>query len=297
MKRKYQLYGVLILMTIGIYTPNFSAQNPSYVCTLANDALTANNVYEFDIYLLRIGDVPFELGGIQFGFLYNDGIRNGGTITASYVPGSVDEGLITSGQQNNLFNTAVAGVIKISANLAPRGHGSGAIISSVAPGTRIGRLRLTNSVAFAALRPNILFNYSLHPYATKISAYVGDFNTDITDVKNFKISLSNPILAGSGSGIELPKTYNMELYHANPWSPNVTISYTLPFQSEVNLTVYNSIGEKVKDLVGSVQKGGFYEIKFDAKSLPGGVYFFTIKCTASVGENNFTSTKKIVYIK
>ena len=54
-------------------------------------------------------------------------------------PGSVDQSIIASGQENTLFNTQTPGVIKILPKIAPKGHGTGAIISNQPPGTRVGR--------------------------------------------------------------------------------------------------------------------------------------------------------------
>lgn len=297
MQYRFQIYAMIILIITGLYAPDSYSQKPNYKCTLTNDVLTSNNVYEFDIYLLRTGSEQFELGGIEFGILYNDGIKNGGTLTASYVPGSVDAVIVTSGQQNTLFNTATPGIIKILANLAPGGHGTGAMISSQAPGTKVGRLRITNSVAFSSLRANIALNFSIEPYATLISAYIDAINTDITDSNNYIISLRNPVLSAAGSGIELPKNYDLILNHSNSWSPSAIISYALPFESDVKLIVYNSTGEKVKDLVNAIQKGGYYEVIFDAKTLPGEVYFFTIKANSTSDNHNFTITKKMIFLK
>jgi hypothetical protein len=157
----------------GLYTPNSYSQKPAYICTLANDAITSDNSYEFDIYLLRTGTEPFELGGFELGVLYNKDIRNGGTLTATYIPGSVDQAIIASGQQNTIFKTEIPGLIKILPKLASKGHGTGAIISNQTPGTRIGRLRLTNSIPFSPFQPNIALNFNIKTYRTLIAAYIG----------------------------------------------------------------------------------------------------------------------------
>ncbi|MDR3609278.1 MAG: hypothetical protein P4L27_01785 [Ignavibacteriaceae bacterium] len=195
MRYNYLHYIIVVLIYTGLFTQNSYSQKPDYKCILKNDTLTSENTYEFDIYLQRTGPVQFELGGIQFGILYNADILNGGNLTASYVPGSVDASIIASGQQNKLFNTATPGVIKISANLATKGHGSGAIISSKSPGTKVGRLRIINSVPFAPYKANISLNFKLHPYPSKISAYIGSINTEITDSTKYTITLRNSVLS------------------------------------------------------------------------------------------------------
>jgi hypothetical protein len=293
---KNLFYFIISLIIAGLYSPYSYSQKPTYTCSILNDAQIADNIYEFDIYVLRTGSIPFELALIQFGISYNDSIRNGGELTASYVPGTIDPLLIKSGQYKAIFNTNTPGIIKIAATLAYGRRGSGAIISSQPPGTRIGRLRLTNSVSFAPFHPNIKFNFNIKPYPTRIHAYIGVMNTEITDSNNYITTLKNTILAPE-TKLEKPKDYSFNLNQTTSGGPIVIISYSLPFESNVNLIVYNSIGEKVRDLIHEIKRGGYHELKFDANSLPGGTYFFTIKATSTIGDHNFNSTKKIVYFK
>ena len=182
MKANFLFAAVLVLMMVGLFSSSSVAQNPTYTCTLANDAVTAPNVYEFDIYLLRTGGTAFEMAQWQGGFTFNNAIKGAGTLTASWVPGSNDPVLVASGQVNTSLNAATAGVIKIAPKLPAGGAGTGAVISNVAPGTRIGRLRLTNSVPFAILPANLAWNFSIASpnYPSKIFAYVAAINTDVT---------------------------------------------------------------------------------------------------------------------
>src|ERR1039457_1150650 len=106
MRNKYLLPLLFMLIVTGLYVPVSYTQTPAYTCTLANDTLTGGNVYEFDVYLLVTGTTPMQLGGIQLGFTYNNAVRNGGTISATWVPGSVDLVIAASGQTNINFNTA-----------------------------------------------------------------------------------------------------------------------------------------------------------------------------------------------
>jgi photosystem II stability/assembly factor-like uncharacterized protein len=171
---------------------------PLYTMTLVNDVQTDSMHYEFDIYLLRTGTAAFELGSCQMGFTFNDAIKNGGYLTASWVPGSVDPVIVSSGQQNTNFDLTTSEVIKIAPVVAPSGPGTGAIISNVTPGTKIGRLRLSNSIPFASLTADIKYCFTTTPYRTEIAAYVpaggGGTITDITDSTKHFNNLSNPAL-------------------------------------------------------------------------------------------------------
>jgi hypothetical protein len=177
---KYKFLPCIVLLFVGLFVPLSYSANPTYTCTLTNDVKTASNVYEFDIYLLRTGTTPFELVQFQGGVIFNNAIKNGGTLTVSYVSGSSDASLVTSGQVNSSFDASTSGVIKIAPKLPTGGPGTGTVISAVAPGTKIGRLRLTNSVVFASFTPNVKFNNNpTVAYAIKIFANLAGNSTDI----------------------------------------------------------------------------------------------------------------------
>jgi hypothetical protein len=97
--------------------------------------------------------------------------------------------------------------------------------------------------------------------------------------------------------VSAPKDFELSQNYPNPFNPSTRISYAIPFESNVKLILYNSIGEKVKELVNSFQNGGYYELTFDAKSMSSGVYFYTIQALSKEGNQNFTSTKKMLLMK
>ena len=171
---------------------------PTYTMTLTNDNFLSSDEYQFDIYLRRTGTKPFELSSAQIALTYNNAIINGGTLTASFVPGSIDTALVKSGQQNVNFNTDTPGVIKIEGQIPLGGSGTGAVISDVAPGIRIGRLKLVNSVPFIKQPFDLSWCFSsTSEYQTKISAFVPAFSsgvsTDITDSTQHFITLTGNV--------------------------------------------------------------------------------------------------------
>ena len=97
--------------------------------------------------------------------------------------------------------------------------------------------------------------------------------------------------------VAAPAKFELSQNYPNPWNPSTRISYALPFESNIKLIVYNSLGETVKELVNAFQNSGYYEVTFDAKSLPSGIYLYTIQASSKDGKQNFTSTKKMILIK
>ena len=63
----------------------------------------------------------------------------------------------------------------------------------------------------------------------------------------------------------------------NPFNEQTIISYEIPHTSNVQLKIYNILGEKVRTLVNGKQEEGFYDIVFNARELGTGVYFYTLQ--------------------
>ena len=158
------------------------AQN-SFVLSMRNEVQVSPTVFEFDIYLQNTDVSPFELATFQAGITYNSGIVNGGTLSAGMFTLVAGTSELVSAQIPSAINGTTAGLLKIGPKTPP-GSGSGTIISTVSPGTRIGRFRFTNTVAFTAeSQANLAFTSSADvapSYATSVHQYVGGVNTALT---------------------------------------------------------------------------------------------------------------------
>ncbi|QMU29981.1 M4 family metallopeptidase [Adhaeribacter radiodurans] len=62
----------------------------------------------------------------------------------------------------------------------------------------------------------------------------------------------------------------------NPTSASATIQFYLPKAGNVELSIYNAIGNKVTTLVNGSQNAGFHEVLFQAEKLPKGIYFYRL---------------------
>lgn len=88
-----------------------------------------------------------------------------------------------------------------------------------------------------------------------------------------------------------PTQYQLEQNFPNPFNPSTTIHYALPRQSKVTLKIFDVLGKEVATLVDEVQEAGYKEIKWEALSLPSGVYYYRI----SAGE--YTASKQMMLVK
>ncbi|MCB0752525.1 MAG: T9SS type A sorting domain-containing protein, partial [Ignavibacteriae bacterium] len=62
----------------------------------------------------------------------------------------------------------------------------------------------------------------------------------------------------------------------NPFNPTTVIQFTLSKEASVTLNIYNVLGEKVSELLNEKMGMGTYNVNFNAKDLPSGVYFYEL---------------------
>ncbi|NCS87978.1 MAG: hypothetical protein AUK34_00045 [Ignavibacteria bacterium CG2_30_36_16] len=71
-----------------------------------------------------------------------------------------------------------------------------------------------------------------------------------------------------------PSEFKLKQNYPNPFNPGTIISFQLPENTHVKLTVFNLLGQKIIVLADQVMEEGEHQIKFSAgSSLPGGIYF------------------------
>lgn len=91
--------------------------------------------------------------------------------------------------------------------------------------------------------------------------------------------------------VALPKEFALEQNFPNPFNPTTTIQYALPKEAHVTLAVYNTLGQKVADLVNEDKRPGYFDVQFDASRLSSGAYIYRIQA------GGFVQTRKLVVIK
>lgn len=139
--------------------------------------------------------------------------------------------------------------------------------------------------------------------------YMGD-NIDITSSGNklFPVWMDNStgnyqiwsvpieILSVGVNGEDyasIPSEFNLKQNFPNPFNPTTNIEFSLPYNTDVLLKVYDLTGKEIVTLINEMKTTGNHKINFDAAeyNLSSGVYFYSLTA------NGFTQTKPMMLLK
>jgi hypothetical protein len=144
---------------------------------------------------------------------------------------------------------------------------------------------------------NISFRY----YSAENDSVYGLSQTMIFSANDQQGTLDNPyvftISALSVKEPELiPEEYALHPAYPNPFNPVTTISYDLPNDARVSITIYDMMGREVRELFRGHMQPGYQFMQWDGKDMfgtprPSGMYIVVMQA----GE--FMDTKKIILLK
>jgi len=94
----------------------------------------------------------------------------------------------------------------------------------------------------------------------------------------------------------LPITFAMHQNYPNPFNPVTSVRYDIPITSQVDISIYSLLGQKVKTLTSSIHQPGFYSTQWNGtndmgSSVSSGVYI----CKINAGP--YTSINKMILMK
>ena len=95
---------------------------------------------------------------------------------------------------------------------------------------------------------------------------------------------------------QAPTTFDIAQNYPNPFNPSTTLKFQLPKASDVRLTIYSILGQKVRTLLNSRLEAGYHEIQWDGRNDRGiqqasGLYIY--RFTAG----SFSKTLKMTFMK
>ena len=126
-----------------------------------------------------------------------------------------------------------------------------------------------------------------------------DWNSDLA--ANFD-STANAMLRGIADYLDIePAQINADpaivekfaLYqnYPNPFNPGTIINYELQMTNEIELSIYNSLGQKVATLVSGRKEAGLHQVEWDATGFASGIYYYKLQA------GGFVDVKKMMLIR
>ncbi len=113
----------------------------------------------------------------------------------------------------------------------------------------------------------------------------GEYNLSVIKLDGTPITITDV------EDLEQPQTFVLEQNYPNPFNPTTSINYSIPESVDVQLEVYNILGQRVATLVSGFQTSGTHSVVFDASQLASGVYLYRIAA------GKYVSVKKMMLVK
>ncbi len=93
----------------------------------------------------------------------------------------------------------------------------------------------------------------------------------------------------------VPRVFSLEQNYPNPFNPETVIAYALEKPAQVELSIFNVLGQKVATLVDAQQGAGSHEVRWNAANgnqpLASGVYFYKLVVDGAAQTRKMTLLK------
>ncbi|MCB9207152.1 MAG: T9SS type A sorting domain-containing protein [Ignavibacteriales bacterium] len=130
-------------------------------------------------------------------------------------------------------------------------------------------------------------------YVYRIKAYKLNYFSDYSNeatIFNIPVSVFETNL--------LHTNFNLSQNYPNPFNPTTTIEFSIARESEVELKIYNSIGEVVKTIIDKkIKTNGVYSVTFNGFGLASGIYFYRLIANPLDGSSKFIKMSKAILLK
>jgi hypothetical protein len=123
----------------------------------------------------------------------------------------------------------------------------------------------------------------IHPETDELFSFEGNFQIIDVIVANSQDEVST----------ELPiaTRYSLSDAYPNPFNPTTTMELTMPLAGDMNVEIYNLLGQTVSVLSSGYKEAGTYNLTWDATDIASGTYFVRVQ------SDDFTKVQKITLMK
>lgn len=145
----------------------------------------------------------------------------------------------------------------------------------------------------------IIINSAQYPVAIKVEGCSVKIKDKIngTFVNQFvrngqTITISNKLIERLEiTGETIPSKFELYQNYPNPFNPTTKIKFAIPVKSSTRLTIFNTLGQRVEELINKELEPGYHEIEWNGSKYATGVYLCQLRTV------NYSAVKKMLILK
>jgi len=143
--------------------------------------------------------------------------------------------------------------------------------------------------------PDTIFGAMIDVFPTQITKGIGVTSYSYGIFSGLSGAIINGDTLGTITSIK-DKSLSQNSYHIfqnypNPFNPSTNIEFSIPKEEFVELNIYNSLGQIVKNLINGIIPRGNHIIRFEGEGFSSGIYFYQLKT------KNYSNIKKMLLLK
>ncbi len=259
----------------------------------------------FDIALSNLYSMTFDSSGqlyanSQSGTIYSIDLSNGSSTQISQMP--VQRVSMAFNHLDNQLWGTVRNLIGIKDKVIKINLNSGDTTNIGQTGFSVNN----NSIVFDGQgnlygitgTASAANNFILIDKTNGIGTIIG--STSLNDLKALAYSPGTPLDIESNTNL-IPDEFLLDQNYPNPFNPSTQIKFSLPINAKVKLTIYNLLGEVVRELVNSEMNSGVHLVQWNSDDITGnkvssGIYFYKLKANGADG-SEFNQVRKMILLK
>ncbi|MBK7630375.1 MAG: T9SS type A sorting domain-containing protein [Ignavibacteriales bacterium] len=113
----------------------------------------------------------------------------------------------------------------------------------------------------------------------------------------FTVALLKAAIEDLGGTVDIdfenntPTSYSLNQNYPNPFNPSTTISFNLPEQAKVKVTIYDALGNQLEVIADDFKSAGTHNVTWNASNYASGIYFYRLEA------GNFVQARKMILMK
>jgi len=119
-----------------------------------------------------------------------------------------------------------------------------------------------------------------------VKIFAGTINTGI-----WSRTVANIVSSAEDEQNTNPDNFYLSQNYPNPFNPITSITFSIPKEEDVTLSIFNTLGKEIINLVSEKLPGGIYTKNWDATGMTSGVYFYILQA------GSYIKGKKMILLK